>query len=102
MDEVSSGADNALKTRLELAAGVYATLAYMNRITSRFVTKSRFVPMVVGMLVLTMMLELFGNGPLFHHDIIWHVVRGCYERWHQNLLFYNNFEHLYESVGFRF
>lgn len=53
---------------------------------------NRFVPTIVGLFALTAIMELFGHGPLFHHDLVWPNVQGCYERWHKNLMFINNYE----------
>ena len=52
------------------------------------------------MLCLTICLELFGSGPLFHHDLLWPNLHVCYNEWWKHLLYFNNYNNMNETVIF--
>ena len=52
----------------------------------------RYTPPLIGTICITMVCELFGSGPLFHHDLIWPTVKRCYDQWWKNILYINNLE----------
>lgn len=58
----------------------------------------RFYPLIIATNALTVSLELFGDGPLFHHDILWPVIGGCYDRLHWILSFVSNFDDITKKV----
>lgn len=51
----------------------------------------RLTPPLIGLICLNIGLEAFGNGPLFHHDILWPTLRPCYENWWKHLLYFSNY-----------
>lgn len=62
----------------------------------------RFYPLIIGTYALTASLELFGDGPLFHHDILWPIIGGCYTRFHWVLGFVSNFDDITQKVRTNF
>lgn len=79
---------SGMLTTYTLASKDKLRLSYFQFVGLRWL---RFAPTVIGLICLTACLELFGNGPLFHHEIVWPNVEQCYNYWHYNLLFINNF-----------
>ena len=51
----------------------------------------RLVPSVVAILCLTILLQKFGKGPLFHEQLTEPYVKPCYDYWWTHVLFINNF-----------
>lgn len=60
----------------------------------------RYTPLLIGALALTVVLELFGSGPLFHTDQLSFNLDRCYEYWWANLLYVQNFLPLDANVKF--
>ena len=51
----------------------------------------RFTPCYIGYIMFTIILGFIGNGPLFHHDLLWPTLRPCYENWWKHLLYFSNY-----------
>nr|XP_027193733.1 nose resistant to fluoxetine protein 6-like [Dermatophagoides pteronyssinus] len=51
----------------------------------------RLTPSLIGLICLNIGLESLGNGPLFHHDLLWPTLRPCYENWWKHLLYFSNY-----------
>lgn len=62
----------------------------------------RYTPLLVGALALTVTLEIFGSGPLFHADQLSFNLDRCYQYWWANLLYVQNFLPLDANVNFCF
>jgi len=71
---------NALASKLKIRFGPYVLLRWI-----------RYTPPLIGTICMMVGAELLGNGPLFHHDLIWPTVSGCYSHWWRNLLYINNY-----------
>ena len=78
---------NALAPKLKISFLPYVMLRWL-----------RYTPPMIGMICLTITIELLGNGPLFHHDLIWPLVRRCYDSWWINLLYVNNYQDFDDQV----
>lgn len=55
-----------------------------------FLRWARFTPLLLGTLCLTVALELFGSGPLFHHDHLMVNLGACYDYWWTHLTYIVN------------
>lgn len=79
---------NALGPKLKIKFWPYVMLRWL-----------RYTPPLIGTICLSMALELLGNGPLFHHDLLWPTLRRCYDSWWLNLLYVNNYQDFDDQVG---
>ncbi|KPM03504.1 osmotic avoidance abnormal protein 3 [Sarcoptes scabiei] len=64
------------------------SLSFVSHLLLRW---ARFTPALVGTICLNIVLQIFGNGPLFHRDILWPTLRPCYRNWWIHLLYISNF-----------
>lgn len=58
----------------------------------------RYTPPLIGMLCMTVCLEMMGTGPLFHHDLLWSQVEHCYDDWMSHLFYYSNYKDIDKTV----
>ena len=50
----------------------------------------RLTPQLAIVILITLLLPLFGSGPIFH-EFVDHIVEGCEENWWITLLYVNNY-----------
>ena len=78
---------NALASKLKIKFVPFVLLRWL-----------RYTPPLIGTICMTIALEALGNGPLFHHDLIWPNVGRCYDSLWKNLLYINNFSNFDDQV----
>lgn len=85
-----------LMTYRGLAKNGKIKIGYLSFLLFRWL---RYTPLLVGALALTVTLELFGSGPLFHADQLSFNLDRCYQYWWANLLYVQNFLPLDANVS---
>lgn len=61
--------------------------SYLSYVALRWL---RYSPVMLASLCMTVALELFGSGPLFHHDHLMINLNSCYDYWWAHLTYIQN------------
>ena len=61
---------------------------------------ARYIPSLIGTICIFCIIELIGDGPLYHHDNLKSQTSHCYNHWWRYLLLVQNFYGVEENVSF--